>query len=113
MIEHFWRAKLVPGGPFVGVKTFLGPPLVDGEYLDRSPRWQAIIRNETTARAILMLGNENAPVEIDGKNIRSVQAITKEDYLLLIRHSEWATKHAPHLPDANPETPIDWMKVPL
>ena len=108
MIEHFWRAKLVKDGPFVGVKTFYGPPLVDGEVLDRSPRWQAIVRLETSGRAILM--GDEVPIEIEDKRLRGIERITEDAYLHLLAHADWATKHRPDLPDANPETPIDWAK---
>lgn len=102
---HYWQAKFVKGGPWVGIKTWLGPPLVDGEELDRSPRWQALVRTETTGRMILY--GEPCPIEVDGIGLRSVERISEADYRYLISHSEWATAHAPHLPDAAPKVKIN------
>jgi len=111
MVEHFWKAKLIRGGPFVGVKTFHGPPLVDGEFLDRSHRWQAIVRLETSARMILM--GDETPIEVEGKHLRGIERIDEAAYRHLIEHADWATKYRPDLPDANPETPVDWAKTTL
>lgn len=109
MIEHFWQAKLITGGPYIGVRTFFAGPLVDGEYLDRSPRWQAQVRLETSGRAILM--GDHCPIEVEGKNmLRNVEPITEKEYRFLIEHADYATRHAPHMPDASPTTKIDWMK---
>lgn len=111
MVEHFWKARLVAGGPFVGVKTFHGPPLVDGEYLDRSYRWQAIVGLETVARPILM--GDECPTEIEGKFLRGIERIDQAAYRHLIEHAAWATKYRPDLPDANPEKPVDWQKATI
>lgn len=110
MIEYFWQAKLITGGVYVGVRTFFAGPLVDGEYLDRSPRWQAQVRLETSGRAILT--GDHCPIEVEGKNmmLRNVEPITEEQYRYLISHAGWATQFAPHSPDASPTTKIDWMK---
>lgn len=108
MTERFyWKAKLGKDTPWIGVMTWFGPPLVDGEELDRSPRWQALVRTETSGRAILF--GDNCPIEVDGKNmtLRNLERISEADYRYLVKHAEWATKHAPHMPDAAPRTKID------
>lgn len=106
MIEaHYWRAKMVKDGPWVGIKTFLGPPLVDGEELDRSHRWQAIVHTETTGRPILY--GEPCPIEVEEISLRSVERIAEAEWMYLVRHAKWATTHAPHLPDAAPKKKID------
>lgn len=104
--RFWWRARLIAKGPYIGVLTMLAPPLVDGEWLDRSPRWQAVVRLETTGRAILL--GDRVPIEVDGVFLRNVEEIAEADYLYLIRHAEYATNHAPHMPDAAPTTAIDW-----
>lgn len=104
----FFTARMVKGGPLVGVATFFAPPLVDGEWLDRSPRFQCLIRNETTARVILM-GNQ-VPVEVDGAFIRNVEPTTKANYEYLVSHSSYSTSHAPENPDATPTEAIDFNK---
>ena len=108
-MPDYWKCKLVPGGPFVPVKTWFGPPLVDGEELDRSPRWQALVRLETSSRAILF-GNET-PIEVEGmKSMRSLERVSEADYQFMLKHADYSTKHKPDNHDAAPYTPIDWNK---
>jgi hypothetical protein len=106
---HFWRCKLVKDGPWIGVRTFLAPPLIDGEYLDRSPRFQALVRNETTGRMILY--GEPCPIEVHGIGLRNIERITEADYRFLVDHSAYATAHAPHMPDAAPKMAINFMTM--
>jgi hypothetical protein len=108
--SHYWKARFGKGTPYVGVKTWYGPPIVDGEELDRSYRWNALVRNETTSRAVLF--GDACPIEVDGLTLRNLESITEADWKFLTEHSAWATVHAPHLPDAAPTTAIDWNKVP-
>lgn len=103
--RHYWRARLVARGPFVGVCTWFGPPWIAGEELDRSWRHQALVRNETTARAILEGGH--VPVTVDDIFLRNVEPITKDEWEYLVSHSEWAVAHAPQSPDATPTEKID------
>ena len=105
----FFRARLVKMGPYIGVMTFLAPPLIDGEWLDRSPRFQALVRNETTARAILM--GDLLPIEVDQIHLRNIERIDEEPYRYLITHSTYATAHAPHMADAAPQEAVDFMKL--
>lgn len=102
---HYWRAKFVKDGPWVGIRTFFGPPLVDGEELDRSHRWQAVVRTETTGRPILY--GEPCPIEVEGVHLRSCERITEAEWKYLVQHAEWATAHAPHMPDAAPKVKIN------
>lgn len=95
--------------PFVGVAVWEGPPWVEGEELDRSPRLQALVRTETTARAVIMMGVDT-PVEIEGIWLRNFEKTTKANYLYLVNHAEYSTAHAPNNPDASPQEAIDWNK---
>lgn len=90
------------------VMTWFGQPVVDGEVLDRSPRWQALVRGETTARAILM--GDQVPIEVDGIFLRNIEAIEEAEYQYLKAHAEYSVAHAPHNPDATPHETIDWNK---
>ena len=109
---HYWTARYVKGGPLIGVKTFWGQPYIDGCFLDRSPRWQALIRNETTARMILM--GDQAPVEVDGAFIRNVEPTTKANYEYLVSHAAYSTAHAPANADASPTEAVDFNKyIPI
>lgn len=87
----------------------MGPPLVEGDELDRSWRWQALVRGETTGRAILF--GEPLPVEIEGVFLRGIEKVSEAEYLFLIQHSAWATAYAPDSPEAAPTETIDFMKL--
>lgn len=106
--RHYWKARLVKGGPFIGVATWHGAPVIGGDELDRHHRWQALVRNETTSRAILM--GDEIPVEVDGVMLRNIEKITEAEYRYLVAHADYATRSAPHMPDASPENPIDWLQ---
>lgn len=109
---HYWTARYKKDAPLIGVKTFWGPPLVDGEFVDRSPRWQALLRNETTARAIYM--GEPCPIEIEGVGIRNIEPTTRQNYEFLVAHSAFSTAHAPDNPDATPTEAVDFDKyIPI
>lgn len=103
----FYRARFVKGGPFVGVKTWFGPPLVDGEELDRSPRWQALVRTEATARAILM--GDAVPIEVDGVTLRNIEAVPEVEYLRLVQR---AADSPAHDPIAAPWAVVDIRRMP-
>lgn len=105
----YYHGRLVKGAPLVGVAVWFGQPLIDGEWLDRSPRWNCLIRNETTSRAILM--GDHVPIEIDGITLRNLQQIKREEYLFLVSHSAFSTAHAPHNPDASPTKAIDFNRM--
>lgn len=108
---RFFRARLVKGGPAIGVRMFVGPPIIDGEELDRSPRLQVVVDHETTSRAVLMLGDGDIPVEIDGVTLRSIEPVTEAEYRFLAAHSAWARDHAPDHPKASPRKAVDFSTV--
>lgn len=102
---HYWRARFGRGTPDIGVRTFYGPPLLEGEYLDRGWRWQAVVRNETSGRVIE--SGEPCPIEVEGVSLRNLERIDEPTYKWMVDHSAWATAHRPDLPDAAPKTKID------
>lgn len=108
-MTHYWKGRLVPKGPYVPLKTWHGAPVVDGEELDRSPRWNCQVRLETTSRAILY--GDDTPIDVDGLTIRNLERITKADYDYMLAHADYSTQHAPHNADAAPTTAIDWNKT--
>jgi hypothetical protein len=109
---HYWAVRYIKGGPVIGAKSFYGPPLVDGEFLDRGYRWQVLLRNETTARAIYM--GEPCPIEIEGIGIRNIEATTRANYEYLVAHSAFSTAHAPENPDASPTEAVNFDKyIPI
>jgi hypothetical protein len=106
---HFFTAQMVKDGPDIGVATFFAGPLIDGEFLDRSPRFQALIRNETSGRIIHQ--GEYTPVEVEGIFLRQIRETTRSNYLYLVTHSAFSTAHAPDNPDASPTEAVDFMKI--
>ena len=109
---RFFRCRLVKDGPFVPVKIFFGPPLVDGEELDRSPRWQAVVNAEPTGRAATMLGIDDAPVEIDGNTLRRVEPIDEPTYRFMVADAEHARQWRPSHPKASPKKAVDFNTLP-
>ncbi len=105
---HFWTAKFVKNGPLIGVKTFFGPPYVDGEFLDRGSRWQALLGAEVTARAILM--GEPCPIEVDGCYLRNISPTTEANHSYLVAHAAYSMAHAPQNTDASPKEAVDFNK---
>ena len=110
----YWRARLGKDMPYVPLATWFGPPYVDGEELDRSPRWQCLLRNETTARVVLM--GDETPIDVDDSrpdsdpfhslSLRNLERIDKAEYDYMRDHASWASQHAPHHPAASPRTKI-------
>lgn len=108
---RFYRARLAKRGPFIGVKVFLGPPLIDGEQIDRSPRWQALVDTETSARAVLMFGEDGLPVEVDGITVRNIEPTTEADYRFLVADSAHARDYRPADPKASPRQAVDFNRL--
>ncbi len=111
MIDRFFRARMVKGGPIIGVRLFVGPPIVDGEEMDRHHRLQVMVDTETTSRAVLMLGDGDIPVEIDGVTLRSIEPVPEAEYRFLVAHSAWAKDHAPDHPKATPRSRVDFSTL--
>lgn len=101
---------MVKNGPDVALAVWEGPPWIEGQELDRSPRLQALVRTETSSRAVIMMGVD-APVEIEGVWLRNIRRVTKEDYLFLASHATYSTAYAPTNPDASPNEAIDFNKM--
>lgn len=102
---HFYEARLVRDGPMVGVMTFFAPPYIDGELLDRHPRWQCLVGSDATGRAVLM--GDDLPIEVEGIGLRNISKIDRGAYLHLVDHAAWAVAHARHMPDAAPRKKVD------
>lgn len=108
MTAHWYKARLVKGGPYVAVKAWHGAPVVDDEEQDRSHRWQCLVGNEKTGRAILM--GDATPVEVDGILLRNLEAITEPEYLFLRDTQAHAERYDKGAPAASPTKAIDWSK---
>ena len=113
MADRFFRARLAKGAPFIGVRLFVGPPVVDGDELDRSHRLQVTVADETTSRAVLMLGDGDIPVEVDGVTLRSIEPVSEAEWRFLVAHQAWATEHQPDHPKAKPRKAVDFNTLPM
>lgn len=109
--RRYYRARLVKDGPFVPVMVWRGQPVVDGEELDRSPRWQCLVGVEKTSRGILM--GDDVPIEVDGVLLRGLEAISQDDYAFMVEHVAWAEKHAPDHPKAAPKRAVNFNTIRL
>lgn len=108
---RFYRGRLAKAGPFIGIKVFFGPPVVDGDELDRSPRWQVLVDTETTARAVIMFGEAGLPVEVDGVTVRNLEPTTEADYRFLVADSAHAKEYRPADPKASPRQAVDFNRL--
>lgn len=108
---HYYRGRLVKDGPFIAVKTWFGGPVVDGEELDRSPRWQCLAHTDAEPVAILTGGP--LPIEVDGMTIRGCEEITLAEYRFLLAHGEWCDATAANHPRTTPRQRVDFNTLPL
>lgn len=111
MSRHYFRARLVGAGPFVPVAVWFGAPYIDGEELDRAPRFQCLIGTDKTARAITQLGEGNAPVEVDGGDgvtLRNLEPIAEHTYRFMVADAAHAADWRPDDPKASPKKAIDF-----
>ncbi len=96
-----YRMRLVKGGPWCAVRIWngFGNDPVTGEILERCWIWRA---------------------EINGREVVIDRAwpwcaghpITQPELEYLLAMHRHATKHAPHMPEANPREKIDLHKMP-
>lgn len=97
-----YAIRLVKGAPRSAVRIWHGPPHdpVTGEELDRSWRWQATLNG--------------VPCPLDRVWPACVgEPIDKATHDYLAADRRWAAQHAPHLPEAQPDKPVDWATAPL
>lgn len=94
----FYRVKLARGAVWSPVKLWFGPPLdpLTGEELDRSPRWQALVRGFLWERDVLELWTWCAG-----------QPIGESEYEYLLAIHRHASAHEPGMPEARPREQID------
>lgn len=96
-----YRMKLVRGGVFVPVKIEFRPSRdpETGEPLDRSPGWHAL------------LGDEEVPIERVWPWCAG-EPITQAEYDWRVALKQWAVKHAPAEPEANPKQAVNLRQMP-
>lgn len=103
---RFWKGTMVKGAVPVPAVSFFGPPVIDGEIMDRHYRHQILVRIETTAREILF--GDLTPIEIDGLGfLGQLESIDEGDYLYMRDVAAYATTYRPDKPEAAPTTKVD------
>lgn len=110
--RHYYRARLAKDAVFIPVAVWFGPPFIDGTELDRSPRWQALVSTEPSARAVLLLGDNNVPVEIDDVQLRNIEPIAEHTYRFMVADAQHAADWRPNDPKASPKKAIDFHTLP-
>jgi len=108
-VPGFYRIRLVRGGPWVGARITYGPPLdpIDGEELDRSPRWNAFIDGE-------LIGEPGpCPHKAGAFRIWPAHSISQAEHDYLVATARWARDHAQAEPAANPRQTIDPLTAPV
>lgn len=107
--------KLVRNGVRVPVRIWFGAPVVDGEELDRSPRWCVEIDGRTDRTEKDADGYRcRVPLDVlDAWPYCAREPITAAEYAYLVAHAAWARDHAPDHPKAEPRKPVDFNTIPL
>jgi len=103
----YYRMRLVRHGPRVAVHIWFGQPVMDGETLDRSPRWCVAIDGRTTDDAGELFHVEQAWPYC------AKEPIPAGVYHYMVAHAGWARLHDAEHPKARPRRPIDFHKLPL
>ena len=97
-----YAIRLVKGAPRSAVRIWHGPPAdpVTGELLDRSWRWQVTLNGVSCPLDRVWPSCVGDPID-------------RATYDFLVADRRWAAQHAPHLPEAQPDRPVDWSTAPL
>lgn len=109
--EGTFKTRLVRGGVFVAVRIWWGPPVMDGEEQDRSPRWNVEVDGSTTH---IEKGDDGYRCTVYHDVHRYWPYVAKHpieewEYRLLKDKSAWAKQYAPDRPEASPHEKVDWQ----
>lgn len=114
-VAGFYQIRLVAGGPFVPVRVWFGAPIVDGEELDRSPRWCCEIDGRADEIEQDKATGYRCRVPIDAGRVWPFCArwpIEEWEYRYMVEHGAWA-RTVPGHPKATPRKPVDFLKMRL
>ncbi len=114
-IAGHYAMKLTRGGVRVPVRIWFGAPVVDGEELDRSPRWCVEIDGRTDCVEKDDDGYRcTVPIDVTAAWPYCAKEPIKEHvYRFLVAHAGWARDHAPDHPKAKPREAVDFNTIPL
>ncbi len=99
-IPGFYRLKKVRGGVWVPCLVYRPCPMnpETGEWIDR---WYPL-RIRLDGRVAEDYGHD-----VLMQRWPYLRPISEKEYTYLVHLHEWARKHAPHLPEANPREAVD------
>lgn len=115
-VAGFYATTLVKHGPRVPVRIWFGPPVINGEELDRSPRWNVEADGRTDRWEEDTDADYRCRVSIEVDRFWPYVArepITATEYAYLARHSAWAKEHQPNHPKASPYKAVDFNTLPM
>lgn len=113
-VPGYYQMRLTKGGVFVPVFIWYGAPIIDGEELDRSPRWCVEIDSKT-CRADFDDAGEligRVPIEIERAWPYCARwPISEAEFEFLKGRAAWAREHEPNHPAAVPRETVDLLKL--
>jgi hypothetical protein len=96
--EGYYRLRLIRGGLWVGVRIWRD-----------SGHW----RVEVDGRQVRVEGDHIVPLDVfEVWPWCCGQPISRREFDFLARRRDWARRHAPEHPAANPKVPIDLARLP-
>jgi len=114
-VAGLYAMRLAKGGILVAVRIWHGLPIVDGEELDRSPRWCVEIDGKTDRLEKDEATGYRCRVPLDiGRAwpFCSGRPIAESEYQFLKARAAWAKDHAPAHPAAKPREAVNVRALP-
>jgi hypothetical protein len=96
----YFKTKLVRGGPWVPVRIFLVQVLDQDGLLIEDERYEARVNGKRRDAEDAWIRCADHPID-------------RDEFRFMCATAEWAEKHSPRDPAANPKRPIDPVFQPL
>jgi hypothetical protein len=109
-IAGYYAMRLAKGGIKVAVRVWFGPPTIDGETQDRSPRWCCSV-DGITDKLVDGVRVPLDPIDDEVWPFCALHPIDQTEFLFLLKRTTWARTESPDHPAANPRKPIDLRKL--
>lgn len=108
-VPGYYMTRLTKGGPHVPLRIHFGPPVIDGEEQDRAPIWVVTVDGATD---FVETGDDGYRCRVAHDVYRYWPhcgrfPISEGDYRFMMARKQWAEKHDPTDPIANPRKKID------
>lgn len=109
-----YAIRMVRDGPLVAVRIWFGPPVIQGEEQDRSPRWCAEIDGFTDYPQRDRTTGATCRVPFDIERVWpwcAKHPIDQATYEYMVARSSWARRHNRENPAAKPRDAIDFTSL--